>query len=128
MKQYKYVLMNTLFAVAIYIGLYSDLDNGLSALAIGYAYATAWITIFLSLFVGYRMFDSMVTQLRNNVSWQTYQSFDTMYDICVILAFVGAATTFAYVTAILYFAHLLILMNMRATAKKLNLENPQEQE
>jgi len=128
MKRYHYVLMNTLFAVAIYIGLYSDLDNGLSALAMGYTYGTAWITIFISLFVGYCMFDSMVTQLRNNASWQTYQSFDTMYDICVMLAFVGAATTFAYITAILYAAHLLILMNMRATATKLNLENTQEQE
>ena len=128
MKQYQYVLMNTLFAVAIYIGLYSDLDTGLSAFAIGYAYATAWITIFLSLFVGYCMFDAMVTQLRNNVSWQSRQSFDAIYDICIISAFVGVATTFAYVTAILYFAQVLILMNMRATAKKLNLENPQEQE
>ena len=126
MKQY--IVMNTLFVAAIYLGFYSGLDNGLSAFATGYAYATAWVTILISLFVGYCMFDAMVTQLRNNVSWQTYQSFDTMYDICVILAFVGAATTFAYVTAILYFAHLLILMNMRATAKKLNLENTQEQE
>ena len=126
MKQY--IAMNTFFVLAIYLGFYSDLDNGLSALAMGYTYGTAWITIFISLFVGYCMFDSMVTQLRNNASWQTYQSFDTMYDICVILAFVGAATTFAYITAILYVAHLLILMNMRATATKLNLENTQEQE
>ena len=126
MKQY--IVMNTLFVAAIYLGFYSGLDNGPSALAIGYAYTTAWITILISLFVGYCMFDAMVTQLRNNVSWQSRQSFDAIYDICIISAFVGVATTFAYVTAILYFAQVLILMNMRATAKKLNLENPQEQE
>ena len=126
MKQY--IVMNTLFVAAIYLGFYSDLGPKSAALAMGYAYGTAWLTILISLFVGYCMFDAMVTQLRNNVSWQSRQSFDAIYDISIISAFVGLATTFAYVTAILYFAQVLILMNMRATAKKLNLENPQEQE
>ena len=120
--------MNTFFVLAIYLGFYSDLDNGLSVFATGYAYFVAWATILIALLVGYCMFDAMVAQSRNSAGWQSRQSFDTIYDLCIILAFVGVSTTFAYVTAILYLAHMLILMNIRATAKKLNLETPQDQE
>jgi hypothetical protein len=123
-----YIAMNTLFVLAIYLGFYSDLDNGLSVFATGYAYFVAWATILIALLVGYCMFDAMVAQSRNSVGWQSRQSFDTIYDLCIILAFVGVSTTFAYVTAILYLAHMLILRNIRATAKKLNLETPQDQE
>ena len=119
MKQY--IIMNTIFAVAIYLGFYSDLDNMLSTFAVGYAYGVAWYTILLGLVVGWFMYDDMVTQLRNSKNWKSNRIFDTIYDLCIILAFVGVGTTVPYVTAILYLAHLIAYSSMCATAKRLNL-------
>tara|TARA_R110002074_G_scaffold255644_2_gene428047 strand:- start:490 stop:834 length:345 start_codon:yes stop_codon:yes gene_type:complete len=113
--------MNTSFAVSIYVGFYSNLDNMLSAFAAGYAYGTAWLTIIIGLVVGWLMYDEMVTQRRNSKSWKSNRIVDTIYDLCIIAAFVGVGTTFAYVTAILYVAHLIVYTSICSTAKKLNL-------
>jgi len=115
----KYIIINTVFALAIYLGLYSGLDNVLSSLAIGYAYANAWIVIVLGLLVGWFLYDEMVEQIQNSDGWKPPLYFDTLFDIAVIIAF---AYVESYVTAVLYTAHLLMWNDMHNTARKLNLK------
>lgn len=115
----KYIIINTTMAVAIYLGLYSGLDNMVSSLAIGYAYANAWIAIVLGFIVGWFLYDEMVEEIRNSDSWKPPLYFDTLFDIAIIIAF---AYVESYVTAVLYTAHLLMWNDMHNTARKLNLK------
>jgi hypothetical protein len=117
MKQY--VLMNILFAVAIYLGFYSDLDNGLSAFALSCAYGMAWYTIVLGLGVGWFMFDDMVAKIRTAEGWQSNRVFDILYDMAIIAAFAGAGM---YVIALLYAAQTILFNHMYSIAHKLNLK------
>jgi F0F1-type ATP synthase assembly protein I len=119
LKQYH--VINTLFALSIYVGFYSGLD---ALYAVLFVYIIAWTSGLATLMAGVFMFDELVKIIRHTQKTPNAVShrLDVLFDIACTLALVGAG---AYVIAVVYTIHVIILFNGYTSAKQLDL---QEQE
>jgi hypothetical protein len=117
----KYHVINTLFALSIYVGFYSGLDNALASYAVLFVYIIAWISGLATLIAGVFMFDALVKLIRHAQKTPNAVShrLDVLFDIACTLALVGAG---AYVIAVVYAIHVIILFNGYASANKLDLQ------
>jgi len=117
----KYLGINSIFALLIYVGFYSGLDNGFSTFAAYIVYAGAWVTGLSSLFLGVVAFDALVELIRQAMTRPNAKShiLDVLYDIAIIIALAGAEV---YVTAVVYAIHVIIFHNGYTSAHKLYLK------
>ena len=117
--------MNTLFALSIYVGFYSGLDHAIASYALLFVYALAWISGLTVLIAGVFYSDALVKMIRHAQKTPNAVShrLDVLYDIACTLALIGGG---AYVTAVVYAIHVIILFDGYTSAKQLDLQEQEQ--
>lgn len=110
-----YFIANAIFVGAIYLGWFAPEPSASWQIS---AMAMAWITAIPVILVGFIKFDNLVDiyvagKEKTMKVWAS--NVDVVFDIGVTIAFIFAS---AYVTALLYAAHIVIASSARNNARK----------